>query len=64
MTFVLPFEVASAGLATVITGPMNASNTPATPDAVVPMTSPMTFAQTFNYTAPAYSVSALTAYLV
>jgi alpha-N-arabinofuranosidase len=64
MTFVLPFEVASAGLATVITGPMDASNTPTTPDAVVPMTSAMTFGKTFNYTAPAYSVSALTAYLV
>jgi alpha-N-arabinofuranosidase len=64
VTFVLPFEVASAGLATVMTGPVNASNTPTTPDAVVPTTSAMTFAQTFNYTAPAYSVSALTAYLV
>lgn len=64
VTFVLPFEVASAGLATVITGPVNASNTPTTPDAVVPTTSAMTFAQTFNYSAPAYSVSVLTAYLV
>lgn len=60
VTFVLPFEVAGAGFATVIIGPANASNTLTTPDAVVPVT----FAKTFNYTAPAYSVSALTAYLV
>lgn len=64
MTFVLPFEVARAGLVTVLTGPASASNTPTTPDAAVPTTSAMTFAQTFNYTAPAYSVSALTAYFV
>ncbi|KAF8137028.1 glycoside hydrolase family 51 protein [Boletus edulis] len=64
MTFALPFEVSSAGLVTVITGSADASNSPTTPDAVVPTTFKMTFSQTFNYTAPAYSVSALTAYLV
>ena len=64
MTFVLPFNVEDSGLVTVITGPPTASNSPTTPDAVVPTTSTMKFAQTFNYTAPAYSVSALTAYLV
>lgn len=63
MTFVLPFEVHSSGLVTLITGPVTASNTPTTPDAVVPVTSDMTFAQTFDYTAPAFSVSALSVYL-
>lgn len=64
MAFILPFKIASAGQVTVITGPRDASNKPSTPNAVVPTTSAMTFAQTFNYTAPAYSVSALTAQLV
>lgn len=63
MTFVLPFGIAPNGNLTLITGPVNVSNTPATPDAVLPVTSTMTFAQTFNYTAPSYSVSALTAYI-
>lgn len=63
MTFILPFEVANNGNATVITGPVDASNTPTTPDAVVPVTTAMTFARTFNYTAPAWSVSVLAAYL-
>ncbi|KAG8212803.1 hypothetical protein J3R82DRAFT_11092 [Butyriboletus roseoflavus] len=63
MTFVLPFDVAPSGNLTVITGAFNASNTPTTPDAVLPVTSSMTFAQVFNYTAPAYSLSALTAYV-
>jgi len=64
MTFVLPFSVAPNGNNTVISGPSNnASNTPTTPNAVLPVTSSMTFAQTFNYTAPSYSVSALTAYI-
>ncbi|KAG9311650.1 glycoside hydrolase family 51 protein [Chiua virens] len=63
VTFVLPFQVSSSGNVTVITGDATASNTPTTPKAVLPKTSAMTFAQTFNYTAPAYSVSALAAYL-
>ncbi|KAH0833369.1 glycoside hydrolase family 51 protein [Lanmaoa asiatica] len=64
MTFVLPFKVVPNGNLTVITGASNASNTPATPHAVFPVTSSMTFAQVFNYTAPAYSVSALIAYIL
>ncbi|KAI9568675.1 glycoside hydrolase family 51 protein [Boletus coccyginus] len=64
VTFKLPFKIARDGSATVITGLANASNSPTTPDAVVPKTSAMTFAQTFDYIAPAYSVSALTAHLV
>ena len=64
MTLVLPFDVAPNGNLTVITGTFNASNTPTTPDAVLPVTSAMTFTQTFNYTAPSYSISALTAYIL
>ncbi|KAF8548538.1 hypothetical protein OG21DRAFT_1516204 [Imleria badia] len=43
---------------------LNASNTPTTPNAALPVTSSMIFAQVFNYTVPAYSVSALTAYIL
>lgn len=64
MTFVLPFDVARNGNLTVITGAVHASNTPTTPNAVLPVTSPMTFAKTFNYTATPYSISALTVYLL
>jgi len=63
ITFVLSFEVASAGRAVVMTGALDTSNTPTTSNAVVPTTTAMEFAQTFNYTAPAYSVSALIAFL-
>lgn len=63
MTFVLPFNVAPNGNITVITGSYSASNTPTTPSAVLPVTTSMTFAQDFNYTAPAYSLTALTAYI-
>ncbi|KAG9311101.1 glycoside hydrolase family 51 protein [Chiua virens] len=59
MTFELPFQVASHGNVVLISGASNASNTPTTPDAVIPVMSSMTFGETFNYTAPAYSVSAL-----
>ncbi|KAF8839676.1 glycoside hydrolase family 51 protein [Paxillus ammoniavirescens] len=64
MTFNLPFEVASAGFATVLTGPPTASNSPTTPDIIVPITSPITFAKSFNFTAVAYSVTVLTAQIV
>ncbi|KIK93171.1 glycoside hydrolase family 51 protein [Paxillus rubicundulus Ve08.2h10] len=64
MTFNLPFEVASAGFATVLTGPPTASNSPTTPNAIVPITSPMTFSKSFNFTAPAYSVTVLTTQFV
>ncbi|KAN0092522.1 glycoside hydrolase family 51 protein [Tylopilus felleus] len=64
ITFKLPFQVASSGNLTVITGASTAGNTPTTPDAVVPKTSSVTFAQVFNYTAPAYSVSALTTHIL
>ncbi|KAF9237539.1 glycoside hydrolase family 51 protein [Melanogaster broomeanus] len=60
MTFNLPFEVASAGTATVLTGPPTASNSPSTPNAVVPVTSNTNFAKSFDYTAPAYSLTVLT----
>lgn len=61
MTFTLPFKsVKSSGTAEVLTGAGTASNTPSNPDLVTPKKYRMTMGATFNYTAPAFSVSVLT----
>lgn len=61
LTFNLPFStVATTGTAQVLMGAMTASNTPSTPNAVAPVTSTITTGKTFNYNAPAFSVSVLT----
>ncbi|KAL0958281.1 hypothetical protein HGRIS_000431 [Hohenbuehelia grisea] len=60
ITFVLPFKnVAVSGIAQVLTGPTTASNTPETPGVVVPTTLTVKTGLTFNYTAPALSVTVL-----
>ncbi|KAJ7698743.1 alfa-L-arabinofuranosidase precursor [Mycena rosella] len=61
VTFVLPFAtVATTGSAQVLTGAETASNTPTTPNLVVPKNSTIPTGKTFSYTAPAFSVSVLT----
>ncbi|KAF8159380.1 alfa-L-arabinofuranosidase precursor [Crassisporium funariophilum] len=60
VTFVLPFSnVATAGTAQVLTGAGTASNTPTNPNLMVPVTTSIITGKTFNYTAPAVSVSVL-----
>ncbi|KAH7911175.1 glycoside hydrolase family 51 protein [Hygrophoropsis aurantiaca] len=61
LTFILPYtDVSPTGTAQVLAGAPTASNSPTTPNAVVPVTSSILTGQTFNYTAPGYSVSVLT----
>ncbi|KAJ7154688.1 glycoside hydrolase family 51 protein [Mycena filopes] len=61
MTFVLPFDtVAAKGTVQIITGAGTASNTPGAPDLISPTTGSVATAATFNYTAPAMSVSVIT----
>jgi len=61
LTFVLPFAtVAATGTAQVLTGAEIASNTPTTPNLVVPKNSTIRTGKTFSYTAPGFSVSVLT----
>ncbi|KAJ7221862.1 alfa-L-arabinofuranosidase precursor [Mycena haematopus] len=61
LTFVLPFDtVARTGKAQVLVGAGTASNTPTTPNLVIPKNSTITTGKTFSYTAPAFSVSVLT----
>jgi len=61
LTFVLPFgTVATSGTVQVLTGASTASNTPTNPNLIVPVNSTITTGQTFNYNAPAVSVSVLT----
>jgi alpha-L-arabinofuranosidase len=61
LAFVLPFaKVSSTGTAQVLTGAMDASNTPTTPNLVAPKTSTITTGKTFNYSAPGFSISVLT----
>ncbi|KZT66565.1 glycoside hydrolase family 51 protein [Daedalea quercina L-15889] len=52
--------VASTGTLQLLHGGQNDSNTPTTPDLVTPQTSTIATGQTFNYTAPSYSVSVIT----
>jgi alpha-N-arabinofuranosidase len=61
LTFVLPFgTVAKSGSAQVLVGAGTASNTPTTPDLVVPKNSTIPTGKTFSYDAPGFSVSVLT----
>lgn len=61
LAFALPFAtVSTTGTAQILTGAMNASNTPTTPDLIVPQTRIITTGKTFNYNAPGFSVSVLT----
>ncbi|KAJ3498650.1 hypothetical protein NLJ89_g10193 [Agrocybe chaxingu] len=61
VTFELPFtNVALTGTAEVLTGGGTTSNTPSSPNAIVPVTSTIATGQTFDYNAPAVSVSVLT----
>jgi len=59
--FILPPSIAVANVAQaeILTGPISASNTPNTPNIVVPHTTTVAVGQTFNYTAPALSVVVL-----
>ncbi|KAJ7138491.1 glycoside hydrolase family 51 protein [Mycena crocata] len=60
MTFVLPFEtVSDVGTVQVISGVGNTSNTPAIPDLIAPVSAQISTGATFNYTAPAISVSVI-----
>lgn len=64
LTFVMPTTfttIATSGTAQVLTGAETASNSPTTgPNNVVPETSTIATGRTFNFTAPAFSVSVLT----
>ncbi|KAF9561401.1 arabinofuranosidase [Agrocybe pediades] len=61
IAFSLPFKkVSSTGTAQILTGSATASNTPSDPNLIVPVTSTITTGKTFNFNAPAVSVSVLT----
>ncbi|KAF8189372.1 arabinofuranosidase [Pholiota molesta] len=60
ITFQLPFSVATSGTLQLLTGTATASNTPTSPNLFAPVTSTITAGQTFNYSAPAVSVSVIT----
>ncbi|KAK0475310.1 arabinofuranosidase [Armillaria luteobubalina] len=61
VTFSLPFDsVSSTALAQVLTGSATASNTPSTPQLVIPVNSTIATGQTFTYSAPPLSLSILT----
>ncbi|KAF9476813.1 arabinofuranosidase [Pholiota conissans] len=60
MTFQLPFTVASSGNLQLLTGTATASNTPSNPNLFAPISSTISTGQTFNYNAPAVSVSVIT----
>ncbi|KAJ6454677.1 glycoside hydrolase family 51 protein [Mycena sanguinolenta] len=60
ITFVLPFDTVSAvGTAQMVTGPGTASNTPEEPNLIMPTTAQIPTGATFNYTAPAISVTVI-----
>ncbi|KAJ6491401.1 glycoside hydrolase family 51 protein [Mycena vitilis] len=61
MKFVLPFDtISDVGTAQMISGPGTASNTPETPNLILPVTTQIPTGATFNYIAPAISVSVIT----
>lgn len=61
MTFQLPFNtVASSGTLQLLQGAQTASNTPTTPQLVLPVSSIVPTGKTFNFSAPGFSVSVLT----
>ena len=60
LTFVVPFKhVDPQGSVQLLTGSPMASNTPANPNLMVPVTSSIKTGQTFNYSAPPVSVSVI-----
>ncbi|KAF9476812.1 alfa-L-arabinofuranosidase precursor [Pholiota conissans] len=60
LSFVLPFHhVSTTGTLQLLTGNATASNTPTTPNLFAPVTSTISTGQTFNFTAPAVSVSVI-----
>ncbi|KAI0826446.1 glycoside hydrolase family 51 protein [Irpex lacteus] len=60
LVFQLPFNnVASSGTLQQLTGGQNASNTPEQPNLIVPVTSTIATAKTFNFNAPGFSVSVI-----
>ncbi|VDC07497.1 unnamed protein product [Peniophora sp. CBMAI 1063] len=59
ITFQLPEAVASQATLVQLSGPANASNTPETPDAVVPVSSTIDVAQNLEFSAPALSLSVI-----
>ncbi|KAF8198626.1 alfa-L-arabinofuranosidase precursor [Pholiota molesta] len=59
ITFQLPFSVATSGTLQLLTGTATASNTPTSPNLFAPVTSTIITGQTFNYSAPAVSVSVI-----
>ncbi|KAJ8081279.1 hypothetical protein PM082_007112 [Marasmius tenuissimus] len=61
LAFVLPFNsVATSGTLQLLTGPQTGANNPSTPNAIAPRNSTITTGKTFNYQAPAYSLSVIT----
>ncbi|PBK78654.1 alfa-L-arabinofuranosidase precursor [Armillaria solidipes] len=61
VTFSLSFDsVSSTALAQVLTGSATASNTPSTPQLVIPVNSTIATGQTFTYSALPFSLSVLT----
>lgn len=60
ITFQLPFSVATSGNLQLLTGTATASNTPTSPNLFAPVNSTIATGQTFNYNAPAVSVSVIT----
>lgn len=62
LVFELPefTDVATNGTAELLTGPRTAANTPATPGVITPVTSSIVTGNTFNYTAPAWSLTVIT----
>ncbi|KZV72980.1 glycoside hydrolase family 51 protein [Peniophora sp. CONT] len=58
--FQFPAAVSAQGTLVQLSGPANASNTPDTPDAVVPVSSTIDVAQTLEFSAPALSLSVIT----
>jgi len=61
LTFQLQFNtVATSGTLTQLTGAETASNTPSNPNTITPKTSTVTTGKTFNFSAPAFSVSVIT----
>ncbi|KAF8067641.1 glycoside hydrolase family 51 protein [Lyophyllum atratum] len=62
LAFIFPpsLPVANVAKAEILTGPSGATNSPATPNLVVPFTITVPAGQVFNYTAPPLSVSILT----
>lgn len=59
LTFALAADVSGTGTLIQLSGAKGASNTPASPNAVVPKTSSITTTRSLRFTAPPYSFSVL-----